>query len=70
MEKQTQTFQHPSRLIDREELRIILGVKSQATLSRILANNSDPIPRVKLPGVHLKFPLDKVLWWIENHTAS
>jgi len=65
--KETQEFQHPSRLISRGELMVLLGVKSDTVMSRMLANKADPIPRIKLPGVHPRFPLDKVLWWIENH---
>lgn len=55
------------RLIDRDQLRQILGVKSNTTMTRVLANKKDPVPRIKLPGMHTKYPLDKVLMWIENH---
>lgn len=67
--KKEMAYPHPSRLIDRKELQQILGIKSKNTMGRILANKKDPLPRVHLPGAHAKFPLDKVLYWIANHTA-
>jgi len=68
-EAKSESFQHPSRLINRKQLRVLLAAESEATLTRMLAEKTDPIPRVKFPRAHPKFPLDKVLWWIEKHSA-
>ena len=56
------------RLLSCRQVQEMLGV-SIATIFRLIKNKKDPLPSVKI-GRMLKFPLDKVLWWIEKHAST
>lgn len=59
------------RLLTALQVRRLLGNISRVTLWRYTTRKRDPLPRVRLEiGSPMKFPLNKVLLWIENQASN
>lgn len=55
------------RCLNMRQVRALFGV-SRSTIIRWMNRKQDPLPSVRFgPNSWPKFPLDKVLWWKDNH---